>query len=131
MEKKHKNIISWILSIWIAFVFVQSLFFKFSSAPETVHIFTTIGTWIGSAFVSNYGGYIVGILELVASILLLIPKTRLFGAIKALVIISGAIFFHLFSPLGIVVQNDSGTLFIMAVTILISSIGLIYLHKNK
>lgn len=113
----------WILAAWIAFVFVQSLFFKFSGSYETQHIFGTLGEWSGLAWFAAYGAYGVGITELIASILLF---TRLygFGALLAVGVMSGAIFFHLFTPLGIampsfdadgnIIGSDSGTLFIMA-----------------
>ena len=133
----RKNL-SLVLSIWIAFVFIQSLFFKFSGAPETVHIFTTIGNWMSttlifgflSGFFIVYGAYTVGIIELIASGLLLRKKTRLIGSYIALLVIIGAIFFHLFTPLGIDI-GDGGVLFMMAISVLISSISIIYLEKNS
>lgn len=113
----------WILAVWIAFVFIQSLFFKFSGSYETQYIFGTLGEWSGFAWFAAYGAYGVGITELIASILLF---TRFygFGALLALGVMSGAIYFHLFIPLGIVMPSfdaegnitgyDGGTLFIMA-----------------
>lgn len=89
-----------LLSVVIAFIFIQSMFFKFSNAPETIYIFTTLGEWSGIPWFSNYGGYMVGITELIASILLF-SRWHGFGALLALGIISGAIFFHLFTPLGV------------------------------
>mgnify|MGYP000200370273 CR=1 FL=1 len=81
--------IPWILVIYIAFVFIQSLFFKFAGAQETVIIFATISEWMaGSGFLAwlaepfkSYGGVVVGGTELVASVLLFVPKTRIWGAI--------------------------------------------------
>ena len=138
MVKINQKSIGWALSIWIAFVFIQSLFFKFSGAPETVHIFTTIGTWMNGNFLSfmgdffiSYGAYTIGTIELIASVLLLIPMVRIYGAIIAFGIITGAIFFHLATPLGVVVNGDGGTLFVMAVTVFVSSIALIFMNKNQ
>ncbi len=112
-----------ILSLVIAFVFIQSLFFKFSGAPETQHIFGLLGDWAGLPWFAEYGAYMVGTAELIAAILLFTPLF-LHGALMAVGIMTGAIFFHLFTPLGIVmpafnaageiIGNDGGTLFIMA-----------------
>lgn len=151
-----KNI-SFALAIWISFVFLQSGFFKFTGAPETVHIFSTVGAWMTAnihpfigGMMTQYGGFIIGGAEYIASALLLIPVANaifkkhckcdslltLLGALMALGIMSGAIFFHLFTPLGINVQpygsdvaGDGGTLFFMAVSVWISS--LILIHKNR
>ena len=74
-----KNISS-ALAVWISFVFLQSGFFKFSNAPETVHLFSTVGSWMSNTIhptlgelMTQYGGYFIGGVEVVASILLLIP----------------------------------------------------------
>lgn len=116
-----RTFLPWVLAAYIVVVFVQSLFFKFSNSPETQHIFTTVGAWLGIDLFSKYGGYVIGAAELVASIMLIIPATQALGALLALGIISGAIFFHVFSPLGVVVANpatgvesDGGLLFYLA-----------------
>ncbi|MFV0574618.1 MAG: hypothetical protein ACK5NC_04280 [Vibrio sp.] len=89
-----------ILSVVIAFIFIQSMFFKFSNAPETIYIFSTLGKWSGLDWFGEYGGYMVGIAELIASILLF-GRLHGFGAVMSLGVISGAIVFHLFTPLGV------------------------------
>ena len=119
----------WVLSIYIAFVFIQSLFFKFTSAPESIYIFQTIEDWIGLGFFEPGMRYLIAVAELIFGILVLIPATRIIGAIGALGVITGAIFFHLVSPLGVVVQGDP-TLFILAVGVFLSSIGLLYLLRD-
>lgn len=146
----HTNLVT-ALSIFISFIFVQSLFFKFSNAPETVHIFGTIADWMaGTIFMfaaevfRSIGGYTVGVVELIASLLLLnnlrvrVQKsdivvgsvTTFYGALIALLTMSGAIFFHLFTPLGIVVNDDGGTLFAMAVLIWLASLYLLATHRR-
>ncbi|QUJ69516.1 hypothetical protein KDD30_22465 (plasmid) [Photobacterium sp. GJ3] len=112
-----------LLRALIAFVFLQSLLFKFSGSPETVHIFSTLGTWSGLAWFGTYGAYGVGMAELIASVLLF-SRWQGYGALLSLGIISGAIFFHLFTPLGIampefdaqgmIIGDDGGALFGMA-----------------
>ena len=140
-----KVILPWLLVGFIAFVFIQSLFFKFAGSQETVIIFNTIGDWMaGIGFLSGiaepfkaYGGWTVGLMELVASILLFIPKTRIWGAIVALGTISGAIFFHLFTPLGVVRviddmgNTDGGVLFFMACGVWVASAITIYLNRDS
>lgn len=133
-----KNKIIWALSIFVAFIFVQSMFFKFSGAEETKILFGTIASWmhdiglpssLANAF-GEFGGYGVGAIELIAAALILIPATRWQGAALSLLVISGAIFFHLFTPLGIdrVVDQagntDGGGLFYTAVAVWFSSIGI-------
>lgn len=116
--------------VFIAFVFIQSLFFKFSGAEESIYIFQTIEGWIGLAFFEPGMRYGIGVMELIASVLLFIPGYRPYGAILALGIMSGAIFFHLFSPLGVVVKGDDGVLFIMAVLVWLSSAYIIFKSRN-
>lgn len=139
--KQNKGLIlQWGLSLFIVFVFVQSLFFKFGDAPETQHIFGTLNDWAANSFgIENlflapgiFNQYVVGSAELLASLLLLLGLFTKFkflnplGALVAMGVISGAIFFHLFTPLGVSVQGDGGALFGMALGIWISSAILIF-----
>ncbi len=115
--------IRWVLTLWIAFVFVQSLFFKFSNSLETQHIFGVLGEWSGLSWFAEYGAYGVGTAELIASVLLF-TRWWAWGALLAFEIMCGAIVFHLFTPLGIEMpvfenginsgETDGGLLFIMA-----------------
>ena len=140
-----KRAIPWVLVGFIVFVFVQSLFFKFSGSVETVIIFNTIGDWMaGISFLSwasemfkNYGGNVIGIAELIASVLLIIPATRLWDGLLALGIMTGAIFFHLFTPLGVnrivdaAGNTDGGVLFVMACLAWICSVATVYLVRDR
>jgi uncharacterized membrane protein YphA (DoxX/SURF4 family) len=101
---KNKIILS--LRIIAAVIFIQTLYFKFSGAEESKFIFSTLG-------LEPWGRWGSGVAELIASVLLLIPRTHLFGAIMGLGIISGALLSHLF-VLGVVVQDDGGLLFGLA-----------------
>ena len=112
MTTKLKNIIYWILRLIAVVILLQTLFFKFTGAPESVYIFSTLG-------MEPYGRIGTGILELVTSLLLLFPKTTVFGAVLGLGLMGGALFFHLTS-LGIVVQNDGGLLFTYAILVFVS-----------
>ncbi len=102
---------------------LQTLFFKFTAAPESVYIFSTLG-------LEPWGRIGIGILELVASILILIPRTTAFGAVLALGLMGGALFFHL-TKLGIVVQGDGGQLFIYALLVFLSSAGLVIICRKQ
>jgi hypothetical protein len=140
-----KKYAQWLLVGFVAFVFIQSLFFKFSGSEETVIIFNTIGEWmlsiglpagLAEAF-AKHGGNVIGSTELFAVILLLIPASRLLGALLSLGVISGAIFFHLFTPLGVnrvidaAGNTDGGALFYMACGVWICSAILIWLNRPQ
>ncbi len=120
---KLSKIISWIAATVSALIMLQTLYFKFSAAPESVYIFSTLG-------IEPWGRIGSGIGELIASILILIPVTRWIGSILGLAIISGAIIAHL-TKLGIEVQGDGGYLFILAIIVLVSCGICLYLEKHK
>ena len=115
-----RKYVVWALSAYIAFVFIQSLFFKFTGSEESIYIFSTLRAWSGLALFEPAGRWIIGSCELIASILLFMPRTRIFGASMAIGIMTGAIFFHLFTPLGVVILGDGGELFILACGVWIS-----------
>lgn len=143
-RQKIKTYLPWGMAVFIAVVFVQSLFFKFSNSFETQHIFGTIGDWMArigplefaaSGFTA-YGGYTVGTVELFAALLLLIRRSQILGAAIAFAVISGAIFFHLFTPLGVSViineagERDGGQLFAMAVLVWLFSLCLMWIRQE-
>ncbi|MCP4123306.1 MAG: DoxX family protein [Bacteroidetes bacterium] len=117
-----------IAKLIIAFIFVQSLYFKFTDHAEAIHIFTTIG-------MAPWGRHFVGISELIVAIMLFVPKTTFHAALGGLGLMIGAIGFHRFTPLGIIVQwdgrSDHGQLFIMAVVALILSTILLLYYAPK
>ncbi|MES2545440.1 MAG: DoxX family protein [Bacteroidota bacterium] len=113
----------WIIKLIAVIILLQTLYFKFTGAEESVYIFSTLG-------IEPYGRIGSGIVELIASILILIPRTTLIGAILGFGTMLGAIFSHIFA-LGIVVKNDGGTLFILALVTLICCGILIYKDRDK
>ncbi|HMC02384.1 MAG TPA: DoxX family protein [Flavobacteriaceae bacterium] len=115
--------IPFILRIVVALILIQTLRFKFTAHPDSVYIFETVG-------LEPTGRIGIGILELVAGILLLIPKTVWAGALLTLGLIGGAIFMHL-TLLGIEVNNDKGVLFITAVVTFILSFIILYLYRKN
>ncbi len=128
---KYKTYVLWLLSTYIAFVFVQSLFFKFTGSAESIYIFSTLRDWSGISLFEPTGRWVVGMAELLASVLLLIPRLRIFGAALAIGIMTGAIFFHLFGPIGIVIMGDGGELFALACGVWISGWIILALSANE
>src|SRR5205085_10055037 len=100
---------SWILQLIAEAILFQTLFFKFTGAEESRYIFAKLG-------LEPWGRIGSGVVELIAVVLLLIPKTVPLGALLSLGVISGAIVSHI-TKLGFVVRNDGGLLFALAVTV--------------
>lgn len=119
-------IFSWICRIAIAVILLQTLFFKFTGAEESRYIFSTL---MGAEY-EAFGRIGSGLVELVAAILLLIPGTAWLGAFIALGTISGAIFSHL-TKLGIVVKDDGGLLFGLAVAVFVLSAVTLLIHRRQ
>lgn len=114
--------IIFILRIAVAVILIQTLRFKFTAHPDSVYIFETVG-------LEPYGRIGIGILELIAGILLLIPKTVWIGALLTLGLIGGAILMHL-TQLGINVNNDGGVLFYTAIITFLLSVVILYYYKK-
>ncbi len=112
-----------ILRLVVAIIYLQTLYFKLSGAEESKYIFSMLK-------VEPFGRILTGVIELIVSILILLPKTYLIGSFISLGVISGAIFAHLFI-LGIEVQNDSGLLFILAVIIFVFSLLILIIQKKE
>lgn len=129
---RRQTIATFVLSLYIAFVFVQSLFFKWTGSEESIFIFSTLRDWSGIGLFEPFGRWFIGLSELVASVLLLfVPRGRMWGAGMAFVIISGAIVFHLFTPLGVEIMGDGGLLFALACGVWISSVAILFIHRNE
>jgi hypothetical protein len=161
MKKNIIAVVSWIITIWICKVFLSSLPYKFTGHPDTQHIFGTIGAWmsgilgdtVGNLFTS-VGAIGVGSVELITSLILLAPAVlfllakagitpvdhyrakfhRIGGALSSMVM-AGAAFFHLVTPLGIEVlhqgKSDGGSLFYAAVSILVLGIVMVIINSLK
>ena len=113
------------LRLIVAVILIQTLFFKFTAAKESVYIFSTLG-------MEPWGRVGSGVFELVASILLLIPSTITLGAAMAMAATGSAILFHLFR-LGIALTavGDHGELFALAIVVTLSSAGILLLHRQE
>lgn len=132
------------ISAFAALVFLDSLRFKFTDHPNTQEIFGRLDGWAGTLGLPGLFGhtglfsqYVIGTAELFASSLLLVgllPGLQRINAIGALIgfaVMSGAVSFHLFTPLGIDPNNDGGGLFAAACTIWVTSIALMIIRRNE
>lgn len=119
---KPQTAVAWICRIVAAVILLQTLFFKFTGAPESVYIFTKVG-------LEPWGRIGSGVFELIAAILLFVPGLTWLGAGLALGVIGGAIVSHL-TVLGIEVQDDQGLLFGLAVTVAVCSVILLLIHRR-
>ena len=115
--------LSWLLQIVVAVILLQTLFFKFTGAEESIYIFTTVGA-------EPWGRYGSGVLELIAAVLLLIPGTIGIGALLAVGVGVGAVFSHV-TLLGIEVKGDGGLLFGLACVVLTGSAIVLAIHRRE
>lgn len=124
MMKTNRLIyIQWLLRLLAAIIMLQTLYFKFSAAKESVYIFTTL-------HMEPWGRIGIGVMELIASLLILFPATTVYGALLGAGLMSGAIYFHL-TKLGLVVMDDGGQLFIYASIVWVSCALLVWMGKQK
>jgi hypothetical protein len=116
---------SWALRITAAAILLQTLFFKFTGARESVYIFSTLG-------MEPWGRIGSGVAELIAAVLMLAPRWVVYGAALSLAVISGAIVSHL-TVLGVAlpVVNDHGELFTLAIVVFVASAALLVMHRDQ
>lgn len=142
--EKIKTLIPHVFAVFCSAIFLDSLRYKFTNHPNTQEIFGRLNEWAASLGVEGlfaqtglFSQYVIGSAELVASAALLLgilPRFRRlqgFGALIGLAVMSGAISFHLFTPLGIDPNNDGGGLFAMACLVWLSSIALIIIRRAE
>ena len=122
MARTHM-ILSVVLQLVAAGILLQTLFFKFTGAEESVYIFSTLGA-------EPWGRIGSGVVELIAAALLLYPATAAIGAFLAIGLMAGALMSHLLF-LGIAVRGDGGLLFVLAVVVLAASTVVLYLRRSQ
>ena len=110
------------LRIIVAIILVQTLWYKFTGHPDSVYIFSTVG-------MEPAGRIGIGIVELIAAILIVIPNTAWLGALMTVGVLAGAIFMHL-TKLGIEVQGDGGTLFYMAMFTFLAALIVLWMQRK-
>ena len=141
-----RKIPAYVLGVWISAIFLDSLRFKFTGHETPRHIFETLRDWSGIALFYPAGPWIIGLAELTASLLVLgVPffillttrkpgqaaLSQTLGGLLALAVMSGAIVFHLFTPLGIDPNNDGGGLFIAACVVWATSIIMLIIRRKE
>jgi putative oxidoreductase len=119
---KTKITISWVAQIVAAVIMFQTLFFKFTAAPESVYIFSTLG-------IEPIGRIGTGVIELIVSLLLLWPRTAGAAAVVGMGVMGGAILSHL-AVLGIEVQHDGGLLFMLALITIVCCGTVVWIRRN-
>ena len=124
-HSKTCAIASWILRGVAAVILLQTLFFKFTGAKESIYIFSALG-------LEPWGRIGSGVAELIASFLLLYPRTVVYGAALSLGVISGALVSHL-TKLGVTLPavDDHGELFALAVVVFLCSAGVLIMHRQE
>jgi len=152
---KYMKYLTWVIALFITVIFVDSLRFKFTGHPTPEHIFTTLKEWSGIGLFYPAGPWVIGLAELASSLLVLVlpaiftltksprnaARSQFLGALIAFGVMSGAIVFHLFTPLGISTPtewNDAGTeilaegnlLFYMACLVWVGSI-ILMVYRGK
>lgn len=121
---RTQNVLSWALQLLVACILLQTLFFKFTGAEESKYIFTTL---LGDREAAGRIGS--GVVELITVALLLYPRTVWLGALLAVCTACGAIFSHL-TKLGVVVKDDGGLLFALALTVLVGGAAVVLLRRG-
>jgi hypothetical protein len=119
---KVNAIITWALRLIAAVIMLQTLYFKFTAHEQSVALFTQLG-------MEPWGRIGTGVLELIAALLILYPRTTAWGAGLGMGLMSGAIFFHL-TKLGIVFAGDA-VLFIYAVVTFVCCLILFIKYRQQ
>ncbi|WP_340074441.1 DoxX family protein [Leptobacterium sp. I13] len=123
IKKDKDTTITNVLSIIAAIILLQTLYFKFTAHPDSVYVFTLLG-------LEPYGRVGLGIIELITAGMLIYPKTTTYGSIIGVVILSGAIASHL-TVLGIVVRDDHGILFVLALIAFICCVAILWIKRQE
>lgn len=141
---KIKRFLPHVLAVFCSIIFLDSLRYKFTNHPNTQEIFGRLNEWAGTLGADGlfaqsglFSQYVIGGAELIASILLLLgilkrfKRLQGFGALLGLAVMTGAISFHLFTPLGIDPNNDGGGLFLAACLVWLSCATLVFLRRKQ
>lgn len=129
--KKTIDLLPWPFAAFVVYIYVWYLQYKFLGHPGSVELFTTLTDWLGFSGYEKVMRIGVGSMELTASVLLVIPATQVLGAALSFGIITGAIFFHLVSPLGVDPYGDGGILFKQACGVWVSSATILLLRRRR
>ena len=142
---KIKSLLPHALAVFCSVIFLDSLRYKFTDHPNTQEIFGRLNDWADKSLGADglfahtglFSQYVIGTAELVASLLLLVGiltkfrRLQALGALIGIAVMSGAISFHLFTPLGIDPNSDGGGLFMMACLVWLSCATLIVWRRQQ
>ena len=117
----HQKIISWVLQLVVVFILGHTLFYKFTDAPETVELFAQLG-------MGAFGYKLIGLLELIACVLLLMPASVATGALLGWGLMTGAIIAHV-TEIGF--EGESGVLGALAITAWLCCTVIMYLNRTS
>ncbi|HXP13329.1 MAG TPA: hypothetical protein VN795_06680 [Stellaceae bacterium] len=125
------NLAAWAMAIYIAYIFVWYLQYKFTGDDGSVWLFTILTDWLGFHGHEKFMRIGTGGTELFAAALLFIPRWQVLGAALSCAIMSGAIFFHLVSPLGVDPYGDGGVLFREACVVWVFAIAVMVIRRRR
>ena len=131
MRTRLLGALAWAMAVYISYIYVWYLQYKFTGDQGSVWLFTTLTDWLGAHGHEKAMRIGTGSAELIASILLLVPASQALGAAFSLGIISGAIFFHLASPLGIDPYQDGAQLFKEACAVWLASAAILVIRRER
>lgn len=130
-KSKMRPAIAWIATAWVIYIFIWYLQYKFLGHPGSVDLFTTLTDWLGFHGHEKFMRIATGSCELLCSIILLIPGFQGLGGLGAITLMTGAIFFHLASPLGVDPYGDGGILFKQACSVWVSGVIIAYTRRDQ
>lgn len=125
------KLLTWPAALFIAGILLWYEQYKLPGHPGSVHLFTILSDWLGIPGYEKPFRLFVAIAEIIASVMVLVPRTRLLGAVGALALMSGAIFFHTVSPLGIDPYGDGGQLFKEACGVWLCAAYIIWAYRAE
>ena len=130
MKRIHR-LLTWPAALYIAGILLWYEQYKLTGNPGSVWLFTVLSDWLFLDGHEKSFRLFVASLEIVASVLVVVPFTRMWGAALALGLMSGAIFFHVVSPLGIDPYKDGGALFKEACAIWLSAVFILVSYRAE
>lgn len=125
------HLATWPAALWIAYIFLWYEQYKLTGNPGSVWLFQTLADWLSIGAYETPFRLVVATAEIIASVLVLIPRTRLWGAGLSFGIISGAIFFHVASPVGIDPFEDGAKLFKEAVAVWFAATFILWVKRAE
>ena len=125
------KLLTWPAALFIAGILLWYEQYQLTGHPGSTFLFTVLTDWLGFHGHEKFMRIAVGSAEIITSVLVIIHATRLLGALGAVALMSGAIFFHVVSPLGIDPYNDGAGLFTDACEILLAALFIVFAYRAE